>query len=741
MLTGRRLGCLQVLTLSFFAALMQTHTAAADSGIAETTGAIVVVPAPYSVVAQHCESNTEIRAFVERRMFRLSKDIATNISTPGRFTWPDVLSPGTIPSGTWVNSYFVHFDPLDSTPTMVNAVGSITFTSDILGVISVAPDVMATNGSLGAQYTRYDSSGRGAENGDFLTLSPDMRTLTLELRANTGSDDVRIITTTSLEEWLEPDLATLDTRDVYHNRAEQGIATDGSNWYTSKGSWIEPDKALYAFDRNWQLVDHEVHSDIGGNAVEHIGDIACFGSYLYAPVDVEVSGETVHKIARFKKSDLAISASWDVQGNVNLGGLAFHGGDLWGVEHTETGHARIVVLDASNPAGTPKAEYWITTENANGIAFDGEVVCVTAPTPWPIGVGHFGEAYIDVYTLPDILEASSSTEAAGPILGQLSYHAPLDLHAEGLTFKGDQLWVASGEYVSRLDRSAIPRGCSYSRDSTGSFGDPDVWDDGKVPGPADAATVSGGELLVTESSRLLHLFVRNLARIEQERQGTMTVGDVLDVVDGTYSVQGGILAAGKTYIGAGGNGVFEIAAPSADIVVAKLLHFGARGSLVAALGSRIRMTGSRFENEATEPSNYSDMINLAMAFEGGDGVIDLFEVAGEDLGAATLGEADNFALGLLEVGGDTEIGQVCLVDLFDNQPAWEGTEAQYLRALAVRPGSTLYLNGIDVYVNGVLVSPGDGSLYGGGTISAAPEPAVLSLLSLGGIVILRRRRR
>jgi len=157
------------------------------------------------------------------------------------------------------------------------------------------------------------------------------------------------------------------------------------------------------------------------------------------------------------------------------------------------------------------------------------------------------------------------------------------------------------------------------------------------------------------------------------------------------------------------------------------------------------MTGSDFKNESTNPADYADMINLTMIFEGGEGIIDSFELAGVDMGATRDGEVGNFALGTLQLGGAGGIGQLLLVDLFHNQPTWEGTEAQYVQSLIVNPGSKLYLNRMNLYAADVLVNAGDGPLYGGGTILAIPEPSTLALLIIAAVVLLvgtwRKRRR
>ena len=80
------------------------------------------------------------------------------------------------------------------------------------------------------------------------------------------------------------------------------------------------------------------------------------------------------------------------------------------------------------------------------------------------------------------------------------------------------------------------------------------------------------------------------------------------------------------------------------------------------------------------------------------------------------------------------------MDLFKNQGDANAVEALYLQSLTVNPGSALYLDGINLYVNGVQVDPGDGGLYGGGVISGAPEPTTLALLAVGGLALIRRRR-
>ena len=133
------------------------------------------------------------------------------------------------------------------------------------------------------------------------------------------------------------------------------------------------------------------------------------------------------------------------------------------------------------------------------------------------------------------------------------------------------------------------------------------------------------------------------------------------------------------------------------------------------------------------------MANLSLVFEGGDDQWATLEVAGEDMGFSTAGFTDNFALDTLQIGSESDVARVQLVDLFDNQPAWDGSEAFYVKTLIVGTNSLLDLNGLHIYYQQGIF--GDDALLTGGEVTALaiPEPATLGLLLMGGLVLLRRR--
>jgi len=197
---------------------------------------------------------------------------------------------------------------------------------------------------------------------------------------------------------------------------------------------------------------------------------------------------------------------------------------------------------------------------------------------------------------------------------------------------------------------------------------------------------------------------------------------------GRYRISGGSLSVGEVYMGDDGPGILEIAAPAANITVSERLHLGPRAEIEAAPGASIHMTGSEFANESTSPENLAGLKNVMLIFEGGTDDTDAFEVAGADRGGSWEAFHSNFTLGTLQLGG-AEVGRVQLVDGFDNQADGQAVgEALYVRSLQVEPGSTLNLNGLNLYCldfrnQGVIT---------GGTVLQVPAIRGVSATYLGG---------
>jgi hypothetical protein len=177
-------------------ALVTTNSWAA---IVSTTGAVVETDPPESVIHQHYESDTEIRAFDEVQSFTLESDMSANITSQGTYGGTPDLSPGTIPAGTVVSSHFLHLDPRKFNPVVLP--GAVTFDADIIGVIVLDDELDSSDGVLGAAGTTYPSNDyRGLEldvNRDVVIIDPDLRTLTVLFEAGENIDQIRVITSDS----------------------------------------------------------------------------------------------------------------------------------------------------------------------------------------------------------------------------------------------------------------------------------------------------------------------------------------------------------------------------------------------------------------------------------------------------------------------------------------------------------------------------------------------------------------
>jgi hypothetical protein len=175
----------------------------ARAGIISTSGAIDVLPSPpASVRLGALLSNTTIFTFAEQVDVALSAPIQVDITQAGTYQSTASLTPGIIPMGTMVDSYFLHSDPANPHKQYD---GSVTFDTPILGVIVIADTLKASDPILGAPGTLYPilAIGRGLElsaDQDHVTLSSDLKTLTVHFFTHFNVDQVRIITAASVPE-------------------------------------------------------------------------------------------------------------------------------------------------------------------------------------------------------------------------------------------------------------------------------------------------------------------------------------------------------------------------------------------------------------------------------------------------------------------------------------------------------------------------------------------------------------
>ena len=95
----------------------------AHASIISTTGPVLLVSAPASVVPGASVNTTDGQAFAEQQNVTLSSPLAVDATNPG--TYSDGSGPGgTISAGTNVSSYFVLFDSGGASVTY----GTVTLT-------------------------------------------------------------------------------------------------------------------------------------------------------------------------------------------------------------------------------------------------------------------------------------------------------------------------------------------------------------------------------------------------------------------------------------------------------------------------------------------------------------------------------------------------------------------------------------------------------------------------------------
>jgi hypothetical protein len=161
-----------------------------------TQGAIAFVPPPVSVVPNDTEDDVNILFFVERADFVLPVDLPFDVHVPGPYrTAPGI--GGVVPAGTRVKIYFVHFDPVGT--ALVSKTAVLTLPEEIIGLAVESPTLDATDPIAGRTDIAYPNPrahfARALElNGeDNFTFGPDRRTITLDLRTSSSSDQIRII--------------------------------------------------------------------------------------------------------------------------------------------------------------------------------------------------------------------------------------------------------------------------------------------------------------------------------------------------------------------------------------------------------------------------------------------------------------------------------------------------------------------------------------------------------------------
>lgn len=184
------------------AAILGLGVSPSVAGIISLSGAFTEISPPPSVEEGNLESGTEYFVFPEQINFELPSILSVDITSPGSYVGKGALSPGTIPLGTAVDSYFFHMDPPGTNNTQI-LLGSVTFSTDILGIIVVAGNLDGSDLVVPYPGTLYPTGNAVIDRGsldssadqDSMELLSDLRTINVRLYV--GSENVeqfRVIT-------------------------------------------------------------------------------------------------------------------------------------------------------------------------------------------------------------------------------------------------------------------------------------------------------------------------------------------------------------------------------------------------------------------------------------------------------------------------------------------------------------------------------------------------------------------
>ncbi len=163
----------------------------------DVTGNVKVIPPPPSSKFNDLEDNTVVWMYQERQCYCLPSSVKVNIVNPGRYDNSYDRDSGTIPAGTFVDSHFLHYDPIGSTNATTGG-QVVKFSDEIIGIICKDAELNASDSVLGNPGTVY-SSGQGSrgfeDNAEMVTLSADRRSFLIHnFQSTFPGEEVRILT-------------------------------------------------------------------------------------------------------------------------------------------------------------------------------------------------------------------------------------------------------------------------------------------------------------------------------------------------------------------------------------------------------------------------------------------------------------------------------------------------------------------------------------------------------------------
>jgi prepilin-type processing-associated H-X9-DG protein len=143
------------------------------------------------------ESDDRAYLFKERTDLELKSQLRVDTTKPGRYIGNQSPPGGTIPAGTRVTSWMLHWDNTTEKNTFLDV--TVSFSGEILGVIYKTPGLRATDPVLGHNIRYPKGNVRGYENKkDVMTVSDDLRRIEFNLQTSSYTEQIRIITAPGL---------------------------------------------------------------------------------------------------------------------------------------------------------------------------------------------------------------------------------------------------------------------------------------------------------------------------------------------------------------------------------------------------------------------------------------------------------------------------------------------------------------------------------------------------------------
>jgi len=161
---------------------------ALTGGGAFTNGGVfeLLTPGQGFIVGEDNQQSNNLFAYDERQGVMLLADLSVDIGT-------------TILAGTRFDSHYVFFDPR----LQISSRGSVTFSGNVLGILSTAASETATDGTLGRPGVAYQSPLlRGLENTDFVTFTGNR--VNVNWLAASPGDYIRVLTLSAVPSVPEP---------------------------------------------------------------------------------------------------------------------------------------------------------------------------------------------------------------------------------------------------------------------------------------------------------------------------------------------------------------------------------------------------------------------------------------------------------------------------------------------------------------------------------------------------------